>query len=283
MVHANALYKSDEVEENAMKHLLPVLLIALLLTGCSSVPRATAGAANDSPSAAQQNAAQEESSSETATQATEEPLHTLRWEGPDGIIEDIRIFGTSEEEKFTKVELIEYFPSNIDFENENEDDVNDYLARVKETMIQDGTDPDTLTVGWKKGYVTLTYVCRNLEELQARHDYYFNDTVQGVFDTANTLTSLTVIDGQPVEKGNLEDFESDMQTIRDWSEANRENGKAFISGTLDPDASAQFSEGSHSMTKLLQKWNRSKDILSDQQKETLDGVKKDLASTLLGS
>lgn len=283
MVHANALYKSDEVEENAMKHLLPVLLIALLLTGCSSVPRATAGAANDSPSAAQQNAAQEESSSETATQATEEPLHTLRWEGPDGIIEDIRIFGTSEEEKFTKVELIEYFPSNIDFENENKDDVNDYLARVKETMIQDGTDPDTLTVGWKKGYVTLTYECRNLEELQARHDYYFNDTVQGVFDTANTLTSLTVIDGQPVEKGNLEDFESDMQTIRDWSEANRENGKAFISGTLDPDASAQFSEGSHSMTKLLQKWNRSKDILSDQQKETLDGVKKDLASTLLGS
>ncbi|WP_300940639.1 hypothetical protein, partial [Faecalibaculum rodentium] len=48
------------------------------------------------------------------------PLHSCTWEGKDGVREDIRFFGSSEDAPFTKVELIQYIPSDMDFQNTDE-------------------------------------------------------------------------------------------------------------------------------------------------------------------
>ncbi len=77
---------------------------------------------------------------------SEQRIHACTWQGDD-TKEDIRIFGSSEQEPFTKLEFIEYLPSKIDFEHESKEDVDLYLSDVKDALIEaDGIDPSILEV-----------------------------------------------------------------------------------------------------------------------------------------
>lgn len=257
-----------------MKRLLPALLLALLLTGCSAMP-AAGDAAPDQDTAGSPGQDQAAASDET-------PLHTCIWEGDDGTREDIIIFGPSDDEPFTRVELVELIPTKVEIEDEDPEAVRQYFDDVKDAIASsNGIDPDILTVDSEGGKVRLTYECRSLKDLQSVHGYYSDETAGGVFETASGMTGTTTCDGKPVEKGDLKDFDADMKTVRDWAEANRETGHAYLDGTLDAAAEKKYTDETSTISDLVLKWSRSKDLLNDGQEQTLQEVKKELADTLL--
>lgn len=276
--------------------LLPALLLVLPLAGCSAIPipRAAApdqgaaglGATDADPSAPAPYAdgAQGQEQGQ-APDGDEAPLHTCTWEGEDGDREDIAIFGTSDDEPFTRVQLVQRTPTKTDLVNNDPEVVQQYLDRVRDILVnEDGVDPSILTVDVDDdGLLRVTYECRNLDDLQSVHDYYYDDTAGGVFRTVSGMPGVTTCDGKPVEKADIADFDTDMATIREWAEANRETGKAFLNGTLDEDASKKYMDETHAISDLMRKWKRSQDILNDEQKKTYQEVKKSLAETMLVS
>lgn len=269
-----------------MKRLLPALLTALLVSACSAAPDLEDDSFQPVFGENDKTQSREKREKKQSEREAEKPAHSCTWEGDGGVKEDIRVFGPSDDAPFTKVEFIEYFPSDIDFEHEDEEAVDQYLEDVKSKMTENNSvDPSILDVSWEKGYVTLTYTCRNLKEVQSVHEGYLEDTVSYIHQTAAAMGGTTTCDGEPVvhDVPDIAEFDGDMQTIRDWTEANRENGKAFTNGTLDPAASQNFTDSAKPITDLVKKWRQNYNILNDQQRQTLDEVRNSYLAALLGN
>lgn len=266
-----------------MKRLLPALLSVLLFAGCSSsAPTADAGE-GEFESVYGTNSP--EQGSRQPEQETDKPLHACTWNGDEDSREDIRIFGPSEEEPFTKVEFIQYVPSKIDFAHENEEDVQAYLEDVKEALVeQDGTDPSILDVTREKGYVKLVYTCSNLEELQSVHSQYMDDTVSHIYETFSGMQGTATCDGQPVKRpeADISDFDKDMNTIHEWISAHAADMRSYMDGTMDPDAALNLMDSTQEIDDLIEKWKYNTDLLDDGQKQTFEEARTAYGNALLG-
>jgi len=193
--------RRHHVQEVSMNRYFSLLLCVLLLAGCAS----TSGSVSEN---GQSSSAQDSSQSADHTtasgsgnsQCADKLLHACSLTGTDATREDIRIYGSSEDAPFTKVELIEYLPCDFDFQNADEEDAKHYLETVKDNQVKaDGIDPSMLKVGWEDNDITLTYICRDLKELQHFHPEFSQDTVSSVFKTAAAMQGVTACDQEPVE------------------------------------------------------------------------------------
>ena len=194
-----------------MNRYFSLLLCVLLLAGCASTSGSvsengqSSSAQDSSQSADHTTASGKTASGKTASgsgnsQSTDKLLHACSLTGTDATREDIRIYGSSEEAPFTKVELIEYLPCDFDFQNADEEDAKHYLETVKDNQVKaDGIDPSMLKVGWEDNDIALTYICRDLKELQHFHPEFSQDTVSSVFKNAAAMQGVTACDQEPVE------------------------------------------------------------------------------------
>ncbi|WP_276924573.1 hypothetical protein [Faecalibaculum rodentium] len=83
------------------------------------------------------------------------------------------------------MELIQYIPSDMDFQNTDEKDIQDYLAKSKAAVADEtGFDSSLITMGWADNDLTITFTCQTLEQLQKIHDFYYDDTVSFIYKTA---------------------------------------------------------------------------------------------------
>ncbi len=184
------------------------------------------------------------------------------------------------------MELIQYIPSDMDFQNTDEKDIQDYLAKSKAAVADEtGFDPSLITMGWEDNDLTITFTCQTLEQLQKIHDFYYDDTVSFIYKTAYDMEGTTACDGQPVKrpKADIKDFDKDMNTIQEWNPANAANIESFWDGTMDPDSSTNFTNSMDEIGNLIRKWKYNTDLLDDQQKQTFEEVKKAHSYALTGS
>lgn len=270
-----------------MKRFLPALLSVLLLAGCSSTPAAQEDDGYQSVYGEDSTSKKDTQSDKIPEQEEESPLHTCTWVDDDDTKEDIRIYGPSQNDPFTKVECIQYIPSKIDFENENKEDVDQYLEDVKDALIQElQANPDILDVTWEKGYVKLIFTCKDLKDVQSVHQGYLDNTVSYIYKTFSQMGGTTVCDGKTVEHEvpDISEFDGDMQTIRDWTEANRAVSQALSQGTMEIDApeALEFMSSSESVSDLVYKWSQNYNILNDEQRQTFTKVKNDYQAVLIG-
>lgn len=184
------------------------------------------------------------------------------------------------------MELIQYIPSDMDFQNTDEKDIQDYLAKSKAAVADEtGFDPSLITMGWADNDLTITFTCQTLEQLQKIHDFYYDDTVSFIYKTAYDMEGTTACDGQPEErpKADIKDFDKDMNTIQEWNPANAANIESFWDGTMDPESSTSFTNSMDEIGNLIRKWKYNTDLLDDQQKQTFEEVKKAHSYALTGS
>ena len=54
----------------------------------------------------------------------------------------------------------------MDFQNTDEKDIQDYLAKSKAAVADEtGFDPSLITMGWEDNDLTITFTCQTLEQL----------------------------------------------------------------------------------------------------------------------